>query len=210
MIKKIKTFLKLEKNETIANDVFSKINDLYISLETEDIQIKIGSDLVDFIETIKDCIDGFRTELKNEYGFIFPAIRIRDNSNLQENELIFFIHNKPINQIFLIPTEEEIKKEFKSNLKKIFNNYLDEIFTCGIMERYINLVRNKNSYLIWNLTNTYSIVELKDILICLLKNKKSIKNISYIMEQIGKISLSNGYPYYKNPQTITKELLKIL
>lgn len=210
MIKKIKTFLKIEKTETRTTDIFSKIDYLYNSLETNEINIEIGSDIVPFIETIRYCIDKFRTKIKNEYGFIFSAIRIRDNSNLQENELKIFIQNKLVIQSFFIPTKEKIKKEFNENLNSLFYKHVDEIFTCEIMERYINLVRNKNSYLIWNLTNTYSIVELKDILVALLKNKKSIKNISYIMEQIGQISLSNGCPYYKNPQKIINELLTIL
>ena len=210
MIKKIKTFLKLEKNETNTTNIISKINDLYNSLESEDIQIEIGSDLINFIETIRDCIDSFRTKIKNKYGFILPVTRIKDNIHVQENELKIFVHNKLVIQTFLIPTEEKIKKEFKENLNTLFFNHIDKIFTCEIMERYINLVRSKNSYLIWNLTNTYSIVELKDILIALLKNKKSIKNISHVMEEIGRISLSNGCPYYKDPQRIIRELLKIL
>ena len=210
MIKKIKTFLKLEKNTTETIDVFKQIDYMYSSLDTENICIEIGSDIVIFNETIRTCIDKFRKSIINKYGFILPAIKVIDNKYLQENEVKIKLESKPVIQLFLIPSEEKITNEFKDNLDKLFFDHIDKIFTCRIMERYVNLVQKKNSYLIWNLTNTYSIVELKNIFIELLKNKKSIKNISYIMEQIGEISLANGLPYHKTPQKITNELLKIL
>lgn len=210
MIKKIKTFLKLEKNTTETIDVFKQIDDMYDSLDTENICIELGSDIVIFNETIRTCIDKFRKSIKNKYGFVLPAIKVIDNNYLQENEIKIRLENKPVVQLFLIPSEEKITNEFKDNLDKLFFNHIDKIFTCRIMERYVKLVQKKNSYLIWNLTNTYSIVELKNIFIELIKNKKSIKNVSYIMEQIGEISLANGLPYHKEPRKITNELLKIL
>ena len=210
MIKKIKSLLKKEKNEQKPIDIHEKINNMYNSLDTENIYIVIGSDLVDFSEIIRNCLDKFRNSIKDEYGFIFPAIRIRDNIYIQGNELKIYVQNKEVIQVFFIPTEEKIEEEFNKNLKKLFHEHIDKIFTCEIMERYIKLVQNKNSYLISNLTTTYNIVELKEIFITILKNKKSIKNISYIMEQIGEICLSDGSPYHKSSQKTAEELLKIL
>ena len=210
MIKRIKTFLKLEKNTVQTIDVFKQINDMYSSLDTEHICIEIGSDIIVFNEVLRNCIDKFRKNIKNKYGFIFPAIRVIDNKSLQENEVKIKLQNKEVIEFFLIPSDEKIINEVKENLDKLFFEHIDEIFTCGIMERYVNLVQKNNSYLIWNLTNTYSIVELKNIFIELLRNKKSIKNVSYIMEQIGEISLAHGQPYHKSPEKISKELLKTL
>ncbi len=209
MIKKINKFLNLHK-DTNENEILTKIDNLYNSLDTESIQIEIGNDIVKFNETIRNCIDKFRTNTKEKYGFIFPAVRIRDKQSLQTNEVVIKINNKTAIEQFLIPTAEKVEQEFNEGLNKLFNDYIEDIFSCEIMERYILLVRNKNAYLIWNLTNTYSVVELKNILVFLLKNKKSLNNISYIMEQIGQICLSNGCPYYKEPQKVATELLKIL
>ena len=68
----------------------------------------------------------------------------------------------------------------------------------------------ENIYLIWNLTNVYSIFELKMIFLHLLKNKKSISNISYIMEKIGEMTFSEGESYYNDPIKVAKKLVKIL
>ena len=209
MIKKINKLLNFNK-DTNENEISKKIDNLYASLDTESIQIELGNDIIKFNETLRNCIDKFRTKTKEKYGFILPAVRIRDRQNLQANEVIIKINNKTVIELFLIPTEAKVEQEFNEGLKKLFNDFIEDIFTCEIMERYILLVRKKNSYLIWNLTNTYTIIELKDILTSLLKNKKSLNNISYIMEQIGQISLSNGHPYYVEPQKVAKELLKIL
>lgn len=215
MIKKLKKLFKTEKrdyniNKNRRNEVENKIENLYNSLEDYSIKVHAGDDLCNFASDIIDFIDDFRNKIKKEYGFIFPAIKIYSDDIIQENMFILKINNKTIIEKYVIPKKEDVIANFKEALEKIFFEHIEEIFTCEIMEKYIQKVKQTNNYLICNLTYLYTIVELKNIMIYLLKQKKSINNISFIMEEIGEIVLSSGYYRLDNTQKIAEKVAKLL
>ena len=128
-----------------------------------------------------------RKEIINETGFIFPQIRIREDSKLQENECIIYVQGTEVYREFFICNKEEIKKEIKNLIKKIYDEHLEEIFTNELFEQYISHVQKKNAWLIWNITQVLFVSDIKYLLISLLKHNKSIKNISLVFEKMGKI-----------------------
>ena len=214
MLHRIKKLFHLEKKEEETQTVYDKINDLFDSLNDDTILVQIGSDLTPFGDFICEVIASLRDEIKDECGFILPPVRIRDNECYQENEYTIDIHGEHAGGGFLVPNEEGIRVEFYETLKTVVYERIDDIFTNEIAEKYINIVQRDNSWLIWNLTNLLSVVDIRTILSDIICAGKSINNINYIFEKIGEQILSSGE--YRdcgkkyNPHTISKAISKYL
>ena len=213
MLKRIKNLFNFTHKEEVLS-VYEKINNLYDTLNDDIIVIKIGSDLSPYGDYICDITSDLRKEIKDECGFIFPPVRILDSTYLQENEFVVSIHGTKAANGFLIPNEQGITDEFYETFKTVIYDSVDTLFTSEIAEKYIDTVQKKNGWLIWNLTNSLSIIELKTILLDIIQKGKSINNINYIFEQIGELVLTEGrfkdcFVKY-NPHAIAKEIVKQL
>jgi len=213
MLNRIKKLLNIKTKEEELS-AFDKINNLFDSLNEDTILIQIGSDLAPFGEYICSIIGELREEIKDECGFILPAVRTIDNNYYQENEYTISILGKLTENGFLIPTQKGIKEELYEALKTTIYNNLDSIFTNDIVERYIKSVQCKNNWLVWNISCALSVIELKAIMLGIIKNGKSINNINYIFEQIGEQVLHDGeykdYLKKYNTQTIASQIAKNL
>ena len=191
MFKKIKLYLKNKKKskveEMVPKNNIWDFKDNFSLLNEETIEFKIGSDIALLIDDVLNSIKDIRKEIINETGFIFPQIRIREDSKLQENECIIYVQGTEVYREFFICNKEEIKKEIKNLIKKIYDEHLEEIFTNELFEQYISHVQKKNAWLIWNITQVLFVSDIKYLLISLLKHNKSIKNISLVFEKMGKI-----------------------
>ena len=172
--------------------VEEKIDNLFESLSEDDITVSIGSDLFCFFGKIVSIIDKIRQEIKDECGFIMPPVAITENKIVQENQVSVFIRGKFYKKTFVIPNEEGITEELHEILKTAVYDNLDIIFTSNITEKYINTVQKKNYWLVWNVTNVLSVIDIKTILFDILCKGKPINNINYIFEKIGEHVLSDG------------------
>jgi len=212
MLKRIRNLFNKNKEEVPILSVDDKIDCLFYSLKENIITIHIGSDLVKYGELICDIISDIRQEIKDECGFIIPAVKINENIFIQENEAVIYIREKQVDNCFLVPNEESIREEFYELFKSIVYDSINTIFTNEITERYIYTVQENNSLLIWNLTNVLSTIDIKTILTDIILKGKSIENINYIFEKIGELILSGGEyrDYFKkyNPHTIAKQVIK--
>jgi flagellar biosynthesis component FlhA len=214
MLHRIKNLFHSEKKKEDSLTVYDRINDLFDSLNDDIILVQIGSDLTPFGEFICKVIATLRDEIKCECGFILPPVRIRDNEGYQENEYSIDIRGEHAAGGFLIPNEEGIQAEFYETLKTVIYERIDDIFTNEIAEKYINIVQRDNSWLIWNVTNILSVIDIRTILSDIISAGKSINNINYIFEKIGEQILSSGE--YRdcskkyNPHIISKAISKYL
>ena len=172
--------------------VYEKIDNLFDSLNDEIIKIKMGEDVEQFRDIICKITENVRNEIKEECGFILPPVRISSDYECQENELKIMIAGRLTAEIYVVPTEKGIEEEVYESFKTCVYENIDYIFTGELAERYLNRVQRNNSWLIWNITNVLSIVDIKTILVDILKNGKRINNINYIFEQIGENVLQNG------------------
>ena len=213
MINKIKNWLRLNncKKELSA---YEKIDNLFDSLSEDIVHLQIGEDLVPFGESIVELISSLREEIKEECGFILPPVRINEGAYIQENEIVIHIRQKRIKNIYVIPNEEGIHEELYETLKTVIYEYLDKIFSNEVAEKYINTVQKNNSWLIWNLTNVIPVTDIKTILVDIINKGKSINNINFVFEQIGKLVLSDGSyrdcSKNRNPHVIAKQVAKSL
>lgn len=190
MFKKIK--LKLQQlNDKIYTinrlEDLDKFRGTFNTLSEDTITFKIGFDLVPFAEEVVKSIKNSRNKIKDETGFVIPLIRIISSKTLQENELVVHIQGKEVFQEFIVFNKKEINKEIENIVNRIYDEYLDEIFTNEILENYISQVQRKNAWLIYDVMQILFVAEIKQLLMSLLKNGKSIKNISLIFEKISSI-----------------------
>jgi len=165
--------------------IFEKIDKMYESLTDDIIRIEIGSDIAKFSDEITSVTVFTRQRIREEKGFIFPAIRFLDNLNIQENEIKIYLNGNELYSKFLIPNPFEILRDIEETLDDLFNNHLDEIFRSETVEKYLDVVKKYNSKLASDISYNFSSVEICYILKKLLKSGKSIKNINYIFERIA-------------------------
>lgn len=216
MLEKIKTILSKIKNfgsickktkNSIEEHLVGTYNYCFDTLDDSQIEICIGEDIAKYTDDIFLIFQEVREEIKTDTNFVFPQITCSKDSSCQENEIRINLAGKEIKNIFIIPTLEYIRDEIRTLLFELFDNNLNEIFTCDLVEKYVLYVHNKNSYLIWNITNTLAVTDIRTILLTILKKKKSLKNISYIFEKIGETLRNNKYLYEENAKEIAKKVL---
>ena len=209
MIKKVFELFKPFKKEN-SQSVEEKIDSLFDDLENETIKISLGSDLESFCEDFSMNISVFREEMKSQYGFILPPVRIKSDYGLQENELQVWVNEKCIYNEFLVPSKNYLESEIPNILQEIFDKNISEIFSNNLAEKYVNQVQKNNCWLVWNLTSRLSVVEIKAILVDLINQKKSIGNITYIFEKIcEQLYLEESF-LERKPHKISERLIKIL
>ena len=207
MLEKIKKLFKKETEELSTTNSFEEhFDELFNNLGGDVITFEFGNDFIQYKEAILESIEKFREEKKDKTGFIIPAVHVLSNENLQENEIVIKIREKQVLETFIIPTKNHLIKEIEKCLEQICENYIDDIFTCELVEKYIGTAQNKLLGTIWNITALYSTVEIKEVLLELLKNKKSIKNINYVFEKFAEHALSSGFCEHHSPQRLAKKI----
>ena len=190
MLKKLKRKIKkyINKINFIQRLEVQRRYDKNFDLLYEDtIVFRVGHDFVPVVDNLLESIKNTRSKLTNETGFVFPLVRVIDDPNIQENELVVSILGKDIFSEFFICTKKEINKETDKIIRKIYDEHLDEIFTNELLEKYINQVNKSSNWLVWDILKVLLTSDLKYLLISLLKNGKSIKNITNVFEKISDI-----------------------
>ena len=209
MLERLKQILHIKGREK-ETSVYDRIDTLFSSLNEDIICIEIGEDLVPFGKDICEVIDNVREEIKDELGFIMPAVRVRDVPAMQENEYIIKVKNKPVYEGYVVPNKNGVTDEIYENLKNVLLNNFKTILTNELTEKYIESARAKNGLLIWDITGAISTTEIRIILGDLLENGKSIKDISTIFEKISEqIYIENKYDY-RNPHKMAEKIIKHL
>ena len=209
MLKRIINLLKISKKEMLPT-AEKNIDRLFENLDSETIKILIGSDLESFIEEICLNISLFREGIKENCGFIFPAVMVKSGCNLQENELQIFVNDKLVCTEFTVPNKTYFETNFQDMLQKFFETNLEDIFSNSLVEKYVNQVQKNNCWLVWNLTSRISLVEIKAVLIDLIQQRKSINNITYIFEKMcEQLYLEDSY-LERKPHKISERIVKLL
>ena len=211
MLEKIKKLFKKETEEQATDtSTEDRVAAMFETLGGDVITFCFGEDFIPMKDLILDTIQEFRENLKDKNGFIMPWVHILSTEELQENEILVKVREKEVLRAFAVPNEKSAKKEIKDALNFVYENYLDEIFTCEITEKYINTVQSTLLGTIWNVTAIYTVTEIRAILVKLLENDKSIKNIVYVIEKFAECSLRSGFYEHYNTSKIARELTSML
>lgn len=164
--------------------------------------------MIPFIEMIINTTFNARTAIKNQTGFIMPAIKYSSDSTLQENEISVMIRGNIAFNKFVIPNKENIEKEIKDTLDELYLNNLSDIFSNEMAEKYIDAVIVKNRKLVADISYYFSTVEIKYILKELLENGISIYNIDLIFEKISEQIFMHNNSRKHDIYSISKKIIK--
>ena len=209
MLERIKQILHLKKEEPKTNPEDEQ-NLFYQNLSNDVIKLEIGEDLVKFGDKICEEISNLRKHFFEEYGFIFPSVHILDNSFFQENELYCEVRGKEVWHDYTVPNEETVLKDVEDIIFYIFDNHLNEIFTYEMMEKYFDYLREKNYGLVYQLTGKLTVMQIRKILITLIKKRKSIKDLAYVFEKIADNVLTDNLYNDVNIKKLSQELINSL
>lgn len=205
----IKIFGSKDSGKSTKLGSEDKVNQLFNRLGEEVIKIEIGEDLAQFAEDMCTIIEEFRENTMKKNGFILPLTNIIQNNELQENEFLLKVHGNETYHEFLIPTEEYINKEINKALDATVNSNLKNLFSNKIIEKYVDSARTGNEYLIYNICNTLTNYEIRDILVTLIENGKSINDIGYIFERIGE-EIFYENKYNRDTKSIAENIIHYL
>lgn len=209
MIESLKKLFNKKDEKKV--DVLGRIDEMYNSLTTDEIVICVGNDLVESGHKLSKKIANLRENLFEACGFILPAVRVVNKTCLQENEYHFQIQGNIAFVGFSLFSEEDAIAEISQNFEMTCIEHISEIFSNRMTEKYVESVQRENAYLVWNLSNILPIWDLKTILTDLIKEGKSIKNITYIFEKICEITGKQGDgSFTTDPHKISKKLIKHL
>ena len=101
-------------------------------------------------------------------------------------------------------------EELKRTISDLCEKHLDEIFTNELVEKYIEKAGEKNGRLVADLCGWLATVEIKHILVDLLKNGKSIENITHIFEKISEQLYINSRYERLNIEKISKSVVECI
>ena len=206
MIKVLKNYID-KKFKPHKNDVYTVIDKLFNSLEDDLICLYMGSDITPYTDIIIKTIGKERERIKEKTGFILPAIRCQKDYNIQENEFNITVNGNKCETKFVIPTNEHIEEEIINSIYNIYQNNLSDIFPNEFVEKYKEKAKIKNFKTVTEVCYSLAAVEIKYILINLLKNNKSINNISYIFEKISEKIFIEGAYDKNNIEKISESVL---
>ncbi len=181
---KILKKLFFKENIPISNFAIQHIKTLYELTCSEELNVYIGSDLNPFINSLGRKIYILRNRLFNQTGLILPPVKIEINNNIQENEYQIFVRNYRVYQGFAVFSQDFAPDEICQSLENICFQYIDDILSVYVTEKYLDFAQEKCQRLVKELLSVCHILLLRNILISLLKNKQSIKNICLIFEKV--------------------------
>lgn len=195
--------LFIKKEKRAAKSASQRVQELYESVRSEELCIQIGSDLECFSDLLCSKIWNLREDLFEKTGFIMPVVKIKVNDFLQENEYNIFVRNHISEIGFAVPNEDFAPDEIIKSLENTCIEHIDEVFSSNVAEKYLDIIKSDSSHLISDLLYVTDISGLRIILVDLLKDGQSIKNISLIFEKICEYS-HNGSAIKPNPKLIAE------
>ena len=206
MIEKIKQILKLNSNAK-QKSVKEEIDEMFDSLGVDELRIIIGEDLTFLGENLCQHIRDLRRKIKDKTGLIIPAVRILDSSEIQENEYQIKIRQNTVFTGFTVPQKDYAINEITSNFEKSCLNNVELVLSNELTEKYIETVQRNNGWLICYLSRLIPTTGIKIILSDLIKNGKSIQDISYIFEKICEVATKDRDMYsIRDPHKMAREL----
>lgn len=190
MIEKLKNLFK-KKEEKAEPTVEEHIADMFTELKVDAVKICIGGDLSEYGENLGCQLGEFRDNLFEKTGFIFPPVRVIVSDEIQENEFRILLREKLTLTGYCRLNQEDAVSEIINSLQNVYENNIDRIFSNEIAEKYIDTVQKQNGWLIWNLTNAMPAWGIRLVLVRLLQQGRSIKDINYIFDKICKYATKN-------------------
>lgn len=175
-------------------------NSMYQRLGVDVISLQIGFGLIPLVDPeqrnkLLPAVAKLRKDLTDELGYIIPNIRVMDSSKLKANECRICIRGNQ-RVAFFVDTKAHNKEEIIINeIRKACIKYVNEIFTKTDVLKLMELVRSQDPTLVNDLIpDLISAIDFRRIMVNLIREEVSIKDIILIFERLCDFARFNNQP----------------
>lgn len=182
-------------------------NSLYQRLGVDVLGFQMGSALVDLCDPDKENVllpevALLRKNLTDELGYIIPNIKVKYCETFEPYECAIFIRGVRRETFYINPGDKDIGKTMISHIRKACIKYANDIITKMDVLKLIELVRTENPTLTNDLIpKLISAIDFRRIMVNLIKEEVSIKDIILIFER-----LCDFARFSKEPEILTARL----
>lgn len=185
-------------------------DELFNAILAEPVTLRVGQGLVKAL--IKENEENFkkiqeiRKQMAIEFGYLLPVVRIKDSCLCDENEYQVVIYDRILFSKHIDKVSEFEILQMYSDLKRICIDNYSLIINRQIIKNLIDNIKNHYPAIVDNIIpNKISYATIQNILVKIIKQKKSIHNLIKIIESIeDKIEMG------KDVETIGNEMANIL
>lgn len=186
---------------------FVNPNRLYQRLGVDVLGFQMGSALLDLCDPDKENVllpevALLRKNLTDELGYIIPNIKVKYCETYEPYECGIFIRGVRRKTFYINPDDKAIGKTMISHIRKACIKYANDIITKMDVLKLMELVRVENPTLTNDLIpELISAVDFRHIMVNLIKEEVSIKDIVLIFER-----LCDFARFSKEPEILTARL----
>lgn len=203
-------YLSIKNRISAPKEVVPRPNyyTLFDEIDEEILGLEFGTDILSFHNDISDKLMDLRRKIMHNTGFIFPLTRFLHDIDLQENQYVIKIMGKTVFEGYVIPNAKDATEEIIKNIEKIVLSNFDKLLTNNTVENYLNHIEDLNPRLVCNTIRFLTMGDIKKILVEILNEGKSIKNITYIFEKINENMVNHDGVQYipQNPVKIANKI----
>ena len=197
-----KNKLITESDENVDSFKFNCPNLMFERLGVDILSVRMGSALVDYADpelknVLLPLIGNLRKELADELGYIIPKVRCLDDASYKPYEFGIYVRSIRRDTFFVdkFASQEDISKVVLEHMRMCFVKHVNDILTKKDVIKYMELVRSENPTLVNDLVpELISAVDLRRILVHMVREEIPIKDILFIFEILCDIARFNKKP----------------
>lgn len=175
-------------------------NSMYQRLGVDVISIQIGFGLLCIVDPeqknkLLPAIANLRKEFTDELGYIIPNIRVMDSAKLKSNECVISIRGVQRDRFFVDFNAKNKDEIIIDHLKNTCIKQVNEIFSKTDVLKLMELVRSQDPTLVNDLIpDLISAIDLRRIIVNLIREQVSIKDVILIFERLCDFARFNHQP----------------
>lgn len=175
-------------------------NAMYQRLGVDVISLQVGLGLVSLADPeqknkLLPAIAKLRKDLTDELGYIIPNIRVMDSTKLKSNECIISIRSNVRDRFFVDISAFNKEEIIVEHIRKTCIKHVNEVFTKTDVLKLMELVRSQDPTLVNDLIpELISAIDFRRIVVNLLREEVSIKDIILIFERLCDFARFNNQP----------------
>lgn len=175
-------------------------NSMYQRLGVDVLSLQVGFGLIPLADPsqrnkLLPAVAALRKNLTDSLGYIIPNIRVMDSNKLKPNECVISIRGN-VRSRFLVDVKASNKEEIiVEEIKKACIKYVNDIYSKTDVLKLMELVRSQDPTLVNDLVpDLISAIDLRRIIVNLLREQVSIKDVILIFERLCDFARFNHQP----------------
>lgn len=199
-VDELQEYVKDYKQEAEDWKIYRNPNQLYERLGVDVMSITVGQKLINYFdpENSMDLISfasQLRKELTDDLGYIIPNIRFTD-CDAKGYEVFLSVRGVLRDKFVLNPVKDDIREVIFNHTRNCCIKYVNEILTKTDVIKVMEVVRIQDPTLVNDLIPAeISATDFRRILVNLLREEVSIKDITKIFERLAEFVKQNKNPY---------------